>query len=281
MTPQELIRRSAHLLERSGVPDARLDASYLLEHVTGRHALMLRLDRETPLSADEMQSFSYLLERRCAREPLQYLLHSQSFLGHPFYVDQRVLIPRQETELLCEIVIEYLCSQPDSHTNRKVLDLCCGSGCIGLSLLLSCPTIDVTLADLSADALDVARYNAERLHARVHFSRGDLFEGLEDRYCLIVSNPPYIPTEECTHLQSEVLKEPRMALDGGKSGLDFYARIAQEAPEHLYKGGALFLEIGSDQRQAVSSLLEKAGFCDIRAYPDLQGLDRMISARWA
>ena len=238
MNSRELIDQTARRLWQAGIEDSRVDAALLLNHVTGIPPLELRLGLELP-PFDET-AFERLVAERLTRRPLQYILGSQPFYGHEFLVDERVLIPRQETELLAEAVLEYLL--PRRNESLQVLDLCCGSGCIGLSVALAmdCQTV---LLDLSEDALAVARLNAERLRARRCFIiKSDLYEAVAPLdFHVIVSNPPYIPSRVCDTLQAEVRREPLMALDGGPDGLALYRRIIAEAPEHLHRGGQLFL----------------------------------------
>lgn len=276
MNPRQLIRETAAQFRATGIPDPEVDSAALLSHVTGRAPLMLRLDTDTALTEAELSAFDELRQRRLQRIPLQYLTHEQPFLGHSFYVDERVLIPRPETELLAERVIEAL-RRMDAPT---ALDLCCGSGCIGVSAALAVPGAQVHMADLSPDALAVTRRNAEALGAHVTLHQGDLFAAVAGlKFDLIVSNPPYIPAGECPELQPEVLREPVMALDGGSDGLDFYRHIAREAPLHLTAGGMVFLEVGWDQAEAVCALMRESGFREARAHVDLQGILRMVEAR--
>ena len=213
---------------------------------------------------------------RAKREPLQYLLGEQWFYGLPYFVDNRVLIPRQETESLCEIGIQHLKTLPAP----AALDLCTGSGAIAVTLKHNCPHAAVSAADLSPDALAVAKENARRHQAEISFFQGDLLEPLNGcTFDLILSNPPYIETETCKTLQTEVLQEPRMALDGGDDGLDFYRRIAAEAHLHLNTGGMLAMEVGSTQAEAVSALLAaKNAYHNIAIFRDLYGLERIVKA---
>ena len=276
MTPRELIISSGKRLQSAGVPEGVHDSALLLARVTGRDPLSLRLDEDTSLSPQVLDSFYAFFQRRLHREPLQYILGDTVFCGRAFLVDSRVLIPRPETELLCLWALE----QPLPPAARA-LDLCCGSGCIGLTLQAERPGWQVVLSDLSADALAVARENTRRLSLSPRLVQSDLFAGLDqERFHLILSNPPYIPAEECDSLQAEVLREPKIALDGGADGLDFYRRIAAEAPGHLFSGGTLMLEIGAGERGAVEALLEHAGFQSIQVRPDWSGIDRMVMARW-
>ncbi len=276
MTPRDAIRSAASALAACDIPDSLYDASQLLSFITGRPALSLRLDSESSLPEEVLTAFRALCARREKREPLQYIVGTVSFLAHEFRTDPRALIPRPETELLAERVIEIVKNLPC----RNVLDLCCGTGCIGISVALACPACAVTLSDLSPDALALAEENAALLGASVSFLQGDLFAPAADRlFDLIVSNPPYIPAEECLHLQAEVLQEPPMALDGGTDGLDFYRRIALEAPSHLTAGGQLLVECGDGEADAVSSLFQKAGLQLTGIYADYQSLPRFVHAQ--
>lgn len=274
MTPRELLRQAAGQLRQAGIPDPEVDGALLLSHLTGRAPLALRLDSDHPLPQDTEAQFNALLARRLRREPLQYLTGEACFLGRVFHVDGRVLIPRPETELLAERAIAALRCFP---APASALDLCCGSGCLGITMALEAPGAQVELADLSLDALAVARENALRLHAEVNLHQGDLFDAVaEQRYHVIVSNPPYIPAGECPQLQAEVLQEPRMALDGGADGLSFYRRIAAEACAHLHPGGVLLLEVGWNQGEAVRQLLAEAGLARTAVHPDFQNIPRMV-----
>lgn len=276
MTPRELIRRSAAAFREAGVPDPEVDASLLLSHVTGRAPLLLRTDDWTALPEDVLSAFDTLAQRRLTREPLQYILRRQSFLGHDFYVDERVLIPRPETELLAERAVRVL---QEKGPRASALDLCCGSGCIAVSITLSVPDAAVHACDLSDGALEVTRHNAQALNARVTLHQGDLLRAVDGlAFDVIVSNPPYIPAQECLSLQREVRQEPLMALDGGTDGLVFYRRIAQDAPKHLLSGGVLLMEVGYNQAAVVCGMLEASGFHHVRAHEDYQHIQRMVEA---
>lgn len=278
MTPRELLRLMAAELRDAGVPDAEVDASLLLSHVTGKNAMNLRLDSWSQVSFQEEEAFRALCQQRKARTPLQYLTGVQSFLGRDFAVDARVLIPRPETELLAERAIALLKAEKNAPT---ALDLCCGSGCLAVSMALGDPRAEVHAADLSAGALTVTKRNAERLHARVTLHRGDLFDALTQApmFSVIVSNPPYIPSAECLRLQEEVRREPMMALDGGADGYDFYRRIAADAPRFLLPGGTLLMEVGHDQAQDVMSLCKAGGLTPVAIHEDYQHIPRIVEAR--
>ena len=273
MTPRELIRDTAESFRRAGVPDPEYDSALLLSSLTGLPPLSLRLDTDTLLDDVTLEGFQSLCLRRVQREPLQYILRETVFCGYAFRVDPRVLIPRPETELLCEWALEKLSERKQS----KVLDLCCGSGCIGVTLKLRSPFASVLASDLSGDALDVAKLNAARLSADVSFVRSDLFaEFPKETFDLIVSNPPYIPSSECRRLQPEVMAEPQTALDGGEDGLSFYRRICREAPLRLCHGGFLLMELGDGESATVSALMRESGFTSIEVRNDYHSLPRMI-----
>ena len=277
MTPRELIRLMAAELADAGVPDSEVDASLLLAHITGQNPMNLRLDSWSQVSLADEEQLRALCEKRKTRTPLQYLTGVQSFLGRDFYVDERVLIPRPETEQLAERAIASLRMRP----SPAALDMCCGSGCLAVSKALGAPTSDVHAADLSEGTLAVTKLNAERLHAKVTLHQGDLFGSIPEgmRFDVIVSNPPYIPAADCLELQEEVRREPLMALDGGADGYDFYRRIAAEAPRFLKDGGVLLLEVGFDQAQGVMALCREADFREVMAHEDYQHIDRMVEAR--
>ena len=252
--------RAARRLEAAGSPDPVADARLL----SWGDSL-----REIP--PEEEARLEALLARRLAGEPVQYILESAWFMGLEFFVDRRVLIPRQDTETLCEAALNVL----RGMQSPRVLDLCAGSGAIGLSLARLCPGARVTLADVSAGACAVMEENRRRLGVEAEIVRGDLFSPVAGRtFDLIACNPPYIRTAELVSLQAEVQKEPRLALDGGADGLDFYRRIAAAYRGHLARGGTLLLEIGWDEAADVRSL-----FGGGRVVRDLGGRDRMIEIR--
>lgn len=256
----------------AAVPDPRLDAEYLLASVLALPRLELLLQKRRELTAEEEAAFGALLCRREKREPLQYILGNQPFMGFSFRTDPRALIPRNDTETLCQEALAAV------RSGGRVLDLCTGSGALGIALKKLNPSLTVTLTDVSPDALSLARENAHALGADVRMLPGDLFAPVKDEvFDLIVSNPPYIPETLRGRLQAEVEKEPALALFAGADGLDFYRRIAQEAPAHLSPGGKLLLEIGDGQGNAVAALLSP-GFQSIALIRDLNGLPRVIRA---
>lgn len=255
--------------------EAQLDTRLLLEYVCGTNLQTLILDGERPVSAQEAALFREYVARRKNREPLAYILGEWDFMGLSFEVSPDVLIPEQDTENLIEEIMK------DLHDSDRILDLCTGSGCILLSLLKYSNGTTGVGTDLSERALAMAKRNAERLGLkdRIDLRCGDLFApiGENERFDIIVSNPPYIKTETIEHLAPEVRDhEPMMALDGGEDGLSFYRRIIPEAVRHLVTGGYLFLEIGYDQAEAVATLMRDAGYYDVRTIKDYGGNDRIV-----
>ena len=223
--------------------------------------------------ADPQQEERYrdFIVQRSSRVPLQHLTHQAWFMGLEFYVDGRVLVPRQDTEILVEEAVKRLGS------GQKVLDMCTGSGCILLSILKFMPDCQGTGVDISEAALEVARMNGKRLNIPAVFSKSDLFEQIDGYYDMIVSNPPYIPTSVIGSLEDEVRRfDPALALDGGEDGLDFYRRLIGASRDYLSPGGWLLLEIGHDQREAVLRMMEKAGYKELQAVSDLAGHDRVV-----
>ena len=223
MTIHQALQYGAKAL--AAVPDPKIDAAALLCHVTGLPRIELLLRAAEPLQAEQETAYRTLLERRAQREPLQYMLGAQCFFGLDFHVDKRVLIPRSETETLCELALQRI----SPMGSPQVLDVCTGSGAIAVVLKHERPNAEVFATDLSRDALTIAAENANRNAVSVHFAQGDLFAPVSGkRFDCIVSNPPYICSDDCLALQPEVLQEPLMALDGGADGLDFYTGGGQE-----------------------------------------------------
>ncbi len=277
MTIAEWLSGAANALEASSCPDPQVDARWIAEDMLHMTAAELRFAAQNELTEDQLNVLNACLERRKSGEPVQYILGMADFMGLKFHVDKRVLIPRQDTETLVEAAIIELQSRED----KKVLDLCTGSGAIGLSIKSLVPDADVTLSDISGDALDVASKNAHALALDVNIRHGDLFKAVgKEKYDLIASNPPYLRTDEMEELQMEVRYEPALALEAGDRGMDFYERIAAEAPKHLKSGGAIYLETGCEQARDVLALLNK--HMDAQAsgiIRDLCGIERVAWAR--
>jgi len=292
MTLHQLLTEGVGRLTRAGDPEAQLDARRLLLeafHTDTVHFLMKRMEQLPHSQAVDQAIADYrdMVEKRCQRRPIQYILGNQEFMGLTFHVNRHVLIPRQDTEILVEQVLKEQVV-PGRSEQKKVLDLCTGSGCIAISLMEKGGFEDVVATDLSKEALLVAEENARRLLPKSYedgkglvFCQGDLFQALQPGliFDILVSNPPYIPTQIIKGLQPEVRDhEPVMALDGLEDGLEFYRRIAREAGKWLKPGACVYLEIGYDQGEAVSQLLKEQGYQKIEVIKDLSGLDRIVRA---
>lgn len=271
MTLQEAYEYGQKVLAAEGIEDAALDAWYLLEFETGisRAAYFLGLKEE--MESGQETRYRADISRRAAHIPLQHITGEQEFMGLSFQVNEHVLVPRQDTEVLVERVLDVL------KPGMKVLDMCTGSGCILVSLLKLGAPVFGTGADISGDALAVAEANAKRHGVDALLIESDLFEHVVDKYDVIVSNPPYIRTAVIEELKEEVkFHDPFLALDGKEDGLYFYRRIIEESPAYLTEKGKLYFEIGHDQGQAVKDLMEEAGFTDVTVKKDLAGLDRVV-----
>jgi release factor glutamine methyltransferase len=258
VTVLEVISKSSEFLAKKGVESSRLQTELLLAHVLQLPRMKLYLNFERKLTEPELDSLRKLVQRRGQREPLQHLIGSTSFCGFEMAVNRHVLIPRPETELLAEAGWQFLSAlSPQSST---ALDFGTGSGCIAIALAAKCPATRVVALDLSAEALAIAQQNASKnsVAERIEFRHGNGFAALKpnERFDLIVSNPPYIPSAEIETLQPEVRDhDPRGALDGGADGLDFYRRLASEAATFLKPDGKLMLEFGEGQADAISAIL--------------------------
>lgn len=280
MTLQELLKEGETALAEAGVPEAGLDAWYLLSRAFGLDRVHFLMDKNRPMEdgaqAVSLCRYREMLKLRAKRVPLQHILGDQEFMGLTFAVNEHVLVPRQDTETLVEWVLkDYAGAQP------KILDMCTGSGCIAVSLAKLGGFFRVDAADISAEALFVARGNAASNGCDVHFTETDLFSNIEGNYDVIVSNPPYIASAEIRLLEPEVRDhEPMLALDGSGDGLSFYRRLAAECGRYLLDGGRVYFEIGWDQSAAVTALLEAEGFTQIETAKDAAGLDRVVKAVW-
>ena len=269
---KQLAAEGTEILSTAGVPDARLDSEYLLAEVLKVPRLNLLFSASSPAPEGVRETYLTLIARRAAREPLQYILGSQPFYGRDFLVREGVLIPRQDTEAVCEQALSVI----PKDRKARVLDLCCGSGALGVTMALERPLAEVTATDLSPAALACAAENIRRLGAKVDLRPGDLWDAVPGQvFDVIVSNPPYIPDGEMLSLQEEVLREPDMALRGGKDGMDFYRRILHSLREHLRAGGHLCLECGDGQTGALLGMAAPM-FYESFAFPDLGGRPRGV-----
>ena len=277
MTLEEAYSIGKEKLLEAQIQDAQIDAWILLEFVTDVSRTMYFVNPKQKMTDKQEEQYLYYIEKRAERIPLQHLTKVQEFMGFPFEVNENVLIPRQDTEVLVETVLE------DLEEHNKILDMCTGSGCILISILKmmqndKCEdTVWGVGVDVSKKALEVAERNNRKLQTDAVFIESDMFENVEGLYHVIVSNPPYIRTSDIEELENEVkLHDPMLALDGKEDGLYFYRIIVNESRKYLKKGGKLYFEIGYDQAQDVKKLMEDAGFSNITVKKDLAGLDRVV-----
>ena len=271
MTLKEAYEYGQKRLIDAEIEDASLDAWYLLEYVTGISRAIYFLRMNDNMDAKQEEQYKVYLETRAKHIPLQHITGVQEFMGLEFCVNEHVLVPRQDTEVLVESALKVLKSE------MKVLDMCTGSGCIIISLMKYAEGISGTGVDISKEALEVAKKNAEKLDANVHFVHSDLFAKVEGTYDVIVSNPPYIRTAVIEELKEEVrFHDPFLALDGKEDGLFFYRIIIEESRNYLKQNGMLYFEIGHDQGEDVKRLMEQAGFVNVIVKKDLAGLDRVV-----
>ena len=269
MNIRDALKRGCEVLEGAGSESPRLDAQVLLLAVLREERTVLVSHPERELATQEEQLYNQYISERALGKPVSYITGMKEFMGLEFAVNEAVLIPRPETELLVEEAVKELeAISRETEAVPRVLDLCTGSGAIAVSIKHFVPQAEVTATDLSEEALKVARENAERLTAGgIRFLQGDLFEAFSNLqipgsglFNLIVSNPPYIPVEVIDGLMPDVKDfEPRLALDGGADGLDIYRRLIPQAAEYLAPGGVLLLEIGHDQGETVPDLCRQAG----------------------
>ena len=280
MTVLEVIQRSSEFLAKKGVESPRLQIELLLSHVLKLPRLRLYLNFERTLADAELTVLRELVKRRAAREPRQHLVGSTSFCGLEIAVSRAALIPRPETELLVEHALKFLATVP----KPTALDFGTGSGCLAVTLAVQCPPATLHALDISDAALALARQNAARhqVAERVTFHLGDGFAALPGglKFDLIVSNPPYIASAEIETLEPEVRDfDPRLALDGGADGLDFYRRLATGAAEFLRPGGKLMLEFGDGQAEAIGKIFSAQNWIVEAVIADYSGRNRMIIAR--
>lgn len=302
MNYRECYERGCSALNDAGIEEATLDARLLLEHVCGTNRNDLLVHGDRPVEPEKEEQYLQLIARRSEHIPLQHLTGVQDFMGLEFQVNEHVLIPRQDTEVLVEEVLKEL------HDGMHILDMCTGSGCILISLLHYSNDCSGVGVDISEEALQVARTNSERILSETNFEkllgsdgvtenqcweagtqddgvattqatflRSNLFENVTGKYEIIVSNPPYICSNVIPTLMPEVKEhEPMQALDGMADGLFFYRKIVEESRNYLTGGGMLYFEIGYDQAEAVSGLMQDAGFAEINVVKDYAGLDRVV-----
>ena len=283
-TFHELLTQGTQLLMNAGIEEARLDAWLLLEYTADISRAWYYAHPESEVNEEIVSEYLSLCQKRAEHIPLQHLTHQACFMGYDFYVDERVLVPRQDTEVLAEEALHQL----RNMRNPRILDMCTGSGCLLLSLLMELPDATGTGVDISADALAVAERNRKNLELekRAVLVQSDTFSGdyfqknsgnISLEYDMLISNPPYIPTEEIGKLMEEVrFHDPVLALDGREDGLYFYRRITEQAGKYLKPGGWLMYEIGCEQGADVSAIMQGEGFAEVAVKKDLAGLDRVV-----
>jgi release factor glutamine methyltransferase len=282
---KEIIVVAENILMENGIADYKTDAEILLCHEIRYDSRKVFMNWSKELDDEACERYFAAVQRRAAGTPTQYLTRVQPFMGYNFLVDDRVLIPRMDTETLARAASEFISSQ---KSIQRVLDLGTGSGIIAISLAKAHQSLKITASDISAGALEVAAKNAARLGvaARIKFLRSDLFDSLPTgfgvkKFDMIISNPPYIRSDVLPGLQREIYEhEPMLALDGGADGLEYYRAIAAEAPAWLSSKGVLFLEIGYDQAESVENILRSSGnYAGISVRRDIAGNDRVIFAQ--
>ena len=269
---QDMLRIGADTLQKAGIEEFQLDAWYLLSYCLGisRSEYYLKINDEC--DDDSYSNYKKMIDIRANRVPLQYITGIQEFMGIDFIVNESVLIPRQDTEILAELAIKH-------SAGKKVLDMCTGSGCIAISIAKLGNPCNVTATDISDEALSVAKCNAKNNRVDIEFVKSDVWDNIFGAYDIVVSNPPYITPKELEELMPEVIEhEPMLALAGGSDGLDFYRQIVKGAGNHIVNGGLIMFEIGCFQAEDVSRILFDNGFTDIRVEKDYAGLDRVV---WA
>ena len=292
MKTRILIKEGEYRLAKAFVMDPKIDAEELYSFLTGVDRVAIFMNAEKEVDEETEKKYFELIAKRASRIPLQHITGHQSFMGYDFKVSPDVLIPRQDTETLvteaARVIQTTARPKPGfferlkGHKEWSVLDLCCGSGCVGISLAKICSNIQVTASDISDGAIRIAKENAEQLRAKVDFLQGNMFEPHKGiKYDMIVCNPPYIRSAIIQILQEEVKDhEPRGALDGGRDGLNFYKTIVKEAPEYLKKDGFLLLEIGHDQGEVLRKMLKDSGaFTPAEVIRDLPGKERVVKCQ--
>ncbi len=267
---RDFVKENTDKLDAAGISDASVDIWLLLEHFADIKKSEYFANQDMQISKVDAEQIEEAVEKRIDHIPLQHIIGETEFMGLTFKVNENVLIPRFDTEILVDEVVKYV-----GDDFLKVLDMCTGSGCIAITISDMCDNATVTASDVSKDALDVAKENNTLNQTDVTFVESDL-----GKFDVIVSNPPYIRTEEIENLEEEVkMHDPHLALDGGESGLDFYQVITKEAKDYLNENGLIFFEIGFDQAEEVSNILKENGYKDIVVKKDLAMNDRVVYAK--
>lgn len=276
MKIKDILKKEVDKLNSYKVEDAILKAQILLQHILGVSHEQLTIHYEDDIDKHLLREYQKDIVQLINGKPIQYIVNNQIFYGYNFYVDENVLIPQPDTEILVEEVINIAKSLPQTPT---ILDICTGSGAIAVAIRKN---LECTMyaSDISKNALEIARKNTVINNTEVSFIHSDMFENISRKFNIIVSNPPYIETKVIDTLSQEVKNEPRMALDGGRDGLDFYRILVDKARKYLEKDGILAVEIGYNQKQEVIQIFEKYGFSDIYAKKDFANQDRIVVGKW-
>lgn len=275
MKIEELLKYGKEKLEQQKVEDASIISRILMQYVLEIDRNKLIINKKDNVDINKEKEYKECIEKIMKGTPIQYITNNQEFMRLNFYVDENVLIPQPDTEILVEEVIKSI----DIMGNIEILDMCTGSGCIGISLAKNIENTKVTLVDISKEAIEIAKKNAIQngVENKVNFIQSDMFENVKGKFDIIVSNPPYIRTDIIQTLDRQVQAEPYIALDGGEDGLDFYKVLINEAYKYLKKNGKIFLEIGYDQKKEVENLAKKSKhYKKIETIKDLSQNDRVI-----
>lgn len=282
MVIKELLKLGVDIIKENEYGNPNLEAMLILSKLLNVDRSYIYTHFDINVDEDIKERFLELISKRALGYPIQYILKQKEFMGLDFYLEEGVLVPRPDTEILVEYIIEYI-NKYYKEYSINILDIGIGSGAISLSIAKNCPNTFVYGVDIGDIPIKVANINKKRFNlSNVKFFKGDLFSGIdglsmEGKFQIIVSNPPYIPRMDIDKLQAEVKSyEPRLALDGGIDGLDFYREISNKAMKYLKRNGLLAYEIGYDQGEAVRDILIDEGFNDIQVLQDLQGLDRVV-----
>lgn len=272
-TVKQVVLDVTNILNSAGVAEPAANAEFIICTLLDKSRTEILAFGGQIFPEDKQESLNQIIKQKIAGKPLEYIFNFANFLGRKFYVDERVLIPRPETEELILKTQKKLKQAP-----KNILDLCTGSGCIGISLALNYPHAQVTCSDISAPALQVARQNAETHKAKINFTKSDLFENINGTFDLVISNPPYIKEDDINTLSPEVKQEPRLAQIGGKDGTEIIEKIIKEASKFLTPGGLLALEIGNKEGQKVLQFFSRDIWRDFTIERDFAGLDRFVFA---
>lgn len=273
MKIKEILEKGNKILKESNIEDSHLKVKILLSHILNVDKGYLVIKSDENIDKIRVENFFEYVNRLSKNEPIQYITNSQEFFGLNFYVDKNVLIPQPDTEILVEEVIQIAKTK---EKPLKILDLCTGSGAIAISLSKNLKNVEITASDISEDALEVAKKNSIKNECEIRFVKSNLFENINDKFDIIVSNPPYIKTDVINTLSEEVKNEPLLALDGKEDGLYFYKNITEKAKEFLNEDGVLAFEIGYDQKDEVMKILETNSFVKIYSKKDLSRNDRIV-----